>query len=52
MRKLIVTNIVSIDGYYEGPGGNVMAMNMDDAFNAYNKRATGEKFLVTPQALR
>jgi len=36
MRKLIVTNIVSIDGYFEGPGGNVMAMNMDDAFNAYN----------------
>jgi dihydrofolate reductase len=37
MRKLIVTNIVSIDGYFEGPGGNVMAMNMDPAFDAYNR---------------
>jgi dihydrofolate reductase len=37
MRKLIVTNIVSIDGYFEGPGGNVMAMNMDHSFDAYNR---------------
>ncbi len=25
MRKLIVCNIVSLDGYYEGPDGDVMA---------------------------
>jgi hypothetical protein len=25
MRKLIVANIVSLDGYYEGPGRNVRA---------------------------
>lgn len=36
MRKIIVTNIVSLDGYYEGPGGNVMALPMDEAFDAYN----------------
>ena len=36
MRKLIVTNIVSLDGYYEGPGGNVMALPMDHSFDAYN----------------
>jgi dihydrofolate reductase len=36
MRKLIVTNIVSINGYYEGPGGNVMALPMDQSFDAYN----------------
>jgi dihydrofolate reductase len=36
MRKLIVANIVSLDGYYEGPGGNVMALPMDQAFDAYN----------------
>lgn len=36
MRKLIVTNIVSLDGYYEGPGGNVMALPMDQSFDAYN----------------
>jgi dihydrofolate reductase len=36
MRKLIVTNIVSLDGQYEGPGGNVMALPMDQAFDAHN----------------
>ena len=36
MRKLIVANIVSLDGYYEGPGGNVMALPMDHRFDAYN----------------
>jgi dihydrofolate reductase len=36
MRKLVVTNIMSLDGYYDGPGGNVMVMPMDEAFNAYN----------------
>jgi dihydrofolate reductase len=35
MRKLIVTNIVSLDGYYEGPGRNVMVLPMDPAFDAY-----------------
>lgn len=35
MRKLIVTNIVSLDGYYEGPGGNVMVLPMDQSFDAY-----------------
>ena len=36
MRKLIVTNIISIDGHYEGPGGNVLALPMDQLFNDYN----------------
>ena len=36
MRSVIVSNIVSLDGFYEGPGGNVMALNMDEAFDAYN----------------
>jgi dihydrofolate reductase len=36
MRKLIVCNIVSLDGYYEGPGGDVMALPFDEAFDAYN----------------
>ena len=36
MRKLIVTNMVSLDGYFEGPGRNVMALPMDRAFDAYN----------------
>jgi len=36
LRKLIVTNIISLDGYYEGPNKNVMVMPMDDAFDSYN----------------
>lgn len=36
MRKLIVSNIISLDGYYEGPGKNVMALPFDEAFSAYN----------------
>ena len=36
MRKLIVSNIVSLDGYYEGPGKDVMALPFDDAFSDYN----------------
>ena len=44
MRKLIVTNIVSLDGYYEGPSKNVMdlfayrfdAYPTDESFDAYN----------------
>jgi dihydrofolate reductase len=36
MRKLIVANIMSLDGYYEGPGKNVMVMPMGGAFDTYN----------------
>jgi dihydrofolate reductase len=41
MRKLIVTNIISLDGYYEGPGRNVMALPMDHSFDAYNVERLG-----------
>lgn len=36
MRKLIIINIMSLDGCYEGPGRNVMALPMDGAFDSYN----------------
>jgi dihydrofolate reductase len=36
MRKLIVTAIVSLDGYIAGPGNNVYAMPMDHAFDESN----------------
>lgn len=36
MRKLIVCNIISVDGYFEGPGKNVMALPFDPAFDVYN----------------
>jgi len=36
VRKLIVCNIISLDGFYSGPGGDVMAMPFDDGFSDYN----------------
>ena len=43
MRKVIVSNAMSLDGYYEGPGKNVMALfdyrwdyPTDESFDAYN----------------
>ena len=36
MSKVVVSSIVSLDGYTEGPGGNVMAMPMDHAFDEHN----------------
>jgi dihydrofolate reductase len=36
VRKLIVANIMSLDGYVEGPGGNVMVLPMDTFFDEYN----------------
>lgn len=44
MRKLIVCNAISLDGYYEGPGKDVMALfdyrreayPTDESFDAYN----------------
>lgn len=36
MRSVIVTNIVSLDGYYAAPDGNPLVLNMDAAFDAYN----------------
>src|SRR4029453_8642857 len=36
MRKLIVCNIISLDGFFSGSGGDVMAMPFDDGFSDYN----------------
>jgi dihydrofolate reductase len=36
LRKLIVCNIISLDGFYSGPGGNVMVMPFDAGFSDYN----------------
>jgi dihydrofolate reductase len=48
VRKLIVANIMSLDGYFDGPGGNVMVMPMDDCFDAYNaeRLATADTLLL------
>ena len=36
MRVVTVCNIMSLDGFYEDPSGNLLALNMDHAFDAYN----------------
>jgi hypothetical protein len=36
MRKYIVSMITTVDGYFEGPGKDVMAMPFDDGFSRYN----------------
>ncbi len=36
MRSVTVSNIMSVDGFYEGPGRNMMVLNMDSAFDSYN----------------
>jgi dihydrofolate reductase len=38
MRKLIVTNIISVDGFYSGPNDDVMAMPFDTTFSDYNAK--------------
>ena len=36
MRKLVVSNLISVDGYAAGPGGDVMALPFDATFSDYN----------------
>lgn len=36
MRTLIASNIISLDGFYEGPNRDVMVLPMDHAFNEHN----------------
>ena len=36
MRKVIVNNIVSLDGYFADETGNPLALNMDAAFDRGN----------------
>ena len=36
VRKLIVANIVSLDGFFSGPGGNVTALPFAAGFSEYN----------------
>lgn len=36
MKRIVVSNIVSLDGYFEGPSMGVMDLNMDTFFDAHN----------------
>jgi dihydrofolate reductase len=35
-HKLIVCNIISLDGFFSGPGGDVLAMPFDNGFSGHN----------------
>jgi dihydrofolate reductase len=37
MRRVIVNNIVSLDGFYADDAGSPMGLNMDETFDAYNR---------------
>jgi dihydrofolate reductase len=37
VRQVIVTNIVSLDGFYSATDGNPLVLNMDAAFDAHNR---------------
>lgn len=47
MGKVVVCTMVSIDGFTEGPGGDVMALPMDEAFAWHNdeRARTASSFL-------
>jgi hypothetical protein len=34
MRKLIMSILISLDGYASGPGGDVLALRFDSSFSA------------------
>ena len=36
MRRLVVSVLTSLDGYYEGPGRDLSTMPFEDAFNTHN----------------
>jgi len=52
MRNLIVCNIISLDGFYSGPGGDVMAMPFDAGFSDYNAELYGRPIRCCSGALR
>lgn len=36
MRRVVVSQIISLEGYHEGPGKNVMDLPFDQAFSEYS----------------
>lgn len=42
MRKIIVFNLISLDGYFAGADGNLDWHNVDDEFNRFAVKHTGQ----------
>jgi dihydrofolate reductase len=41
MGKIVVSSAVSVDGYTQGVGGDIMAMPLDQSFNEHNAEQIG-----------
>lgn len=46
MRKVIVNNIVSLDGFFADPNGNPLVLNMDEAFDGANLESIEDAAVV------
>lgn len=46
MRKIVVNNIVSLDGFYADAGSNPLVLNMDEAFDQANLDSINAAHLV------
>ncbi len=42
MRKVILFNLISLDGYFEGPDKDIDWHNVDEEFNEFAIQQTGE----------
>jgi dihydrofolate reductase len=51
MRKVVVSNAMSLDGYYEGPGKNVMA-HFDYRWEAYPTDESFDVYITNAERLR
>lgn len=53
VRKVIASNMISLDGYYEGPGRQVMVLPFDGGFSAYNaaRQRTADTLLLGPPSV-
>lgn len=52
MRRVIVSNIVSLDGYFDGPGKTMLFLNMDSSFDELNleRLEAAELVLLGPRS--
>ena len=50
MRKLVVGNIMSVDGYYDGPGRDVMVMPQEPGGRSWSSAAAPSGTTCSPMA--
>lgn len=50
MRKIVVFNLVSVDGFFAGPKGEIDWYNVDDEFNKFAVKQTKEQIARVTEA--